>query len=195
MSEQLSGEQILRERIKDAREARNQSQADVARRMTEVGCKMHQTAVAKIEAGERRVALDEAITFAQVFGVSLAFLTAPAPTDETWGQVWIYLEAADAASQRVISARASSKKAQQELEASKSEEKMAFDLLTFNSRILSRLLDGMSDVADHLHARAALTGDPSGALSRHLLTRELLNELQSEIDGASPVGEGLPSAL
>jgi transcriptional regulator with XRE-family HTH domain len=72
-------ERILARRIKQKREERGWTMEALAQRMTEAGCQMQKSAVAKIEspaAGERprRISLDEAVTFAAVFGVSLTSL-------------------------------------------------------------------------------------------------------------------------
>ncbi|WNG95298.1 helix-turn-helix domain-containing protein [Mycobacterium sp. ITM-2016-00318] len=62
----------FRERVKDERNRRNWTQAEVARMLSDKGIdNMRNTAVAKIESGEREVKLDEAVGFADLFGVSL----------------------------------------------------------------------------------------------------------------------------
>jgi transcriptional regulator with XRE-family HTH domain len=69
-------ERILARRIKQEREARDWTMERLAQRMSEAGCGMHKSAIAKIESptsGEkaRSISLDEAVTFATVFGVNL----------------------------------------------------------------------------------------------------------------------------
>lgn len=66
-------------RIRELREFRGWSQAELADRMTKAGHPMHQTVISKIErssptTGRRSIALDEAIGLASVLGVTLETL-------------------------------------------------------------------------------------------------------------------------
>lgn len=53
------------------RPGRNWSREELARRMTEAGCPLNQSAIQKIEHGvpRRTISLDEALAFAEVFGL------------------------------------------------------------------------------------------------------------------------------
>lgn len=65
----------FRERLRSEREARKWSQADVARMLADRNVSTYATTVAKIEAGDRAVRLDEAVAIADIFGMSMdAFL-------------------------------------------------------------------------------------------------------------------------
>jgi transcriptional regulator with XRE-family HTH domain len=60
------------ERIKAEREDRGWSQADMAKALSTVGVhSMHPTTIAKIEAGDRSVRINEAVGIADLFEVSL----------------------------------------------------------------------------------------------------------------------------
>jgi transcriptional regulator with XRE-family HTH domain len=61
----------FRERFKALRDERNWSQADVAKMLADRGISLHPTAIAKIEAGEREVKIDEAAAIAALFDVSI----------------------------------------------------------------------------------------------------------------------------
>jgi transcriptional regulator with XRE-family HTH domain len=58
-------------RLRYMREQAGLTQRQLADLMRAAGCKMHQTTVAKIEAGERAVSLSEAAEFAEQLGIDL----------------------------------------------------------------------------------------------------------------------------
>lgn len=64
-------EDYFRKRLKSERLNRDWSQADVAKLLSDKGVHMHPTTVAKIEAGERSVRIDEATGIADLFEMSL----------------------------------------------------------------------------------------------------------------------------
>lgn len=72
----LAGEDQLAERIAYERERRGWSYEGLAKRMTEAGCPMNQSAIYKIEKGEprRRITVDELVGFANVFGTNISAL-------------------------------------------------------------------------------------------------------------------------
>lgn len=72
--EEAAGRELRR-----LREARRWSQEQVARRMDAYGYDFHQTAIAKTEAGQRPLRLNEAVAFACLFGVTLAGLLTDVP--------------------------------------------------------------------------------------------------------------------
>ena len=73
----LSGEENLAVRIKLERETRGWSTNAVSDRLNAAGYDMNPSAVWRIENGKRRVNLDEAIGFAEIFGLSLDSLAGP----------------------------------------------------------------------------------------------------------------------
>ncbi|MFD7298592.1 helix-turn-helix domain-containing protein [Streptomyces sp. NPDC059897] len=73
----LSGEGNVAVRIKLEREARGWSTNALSDRLNEAGFDMNPSAVWRIENGKRRINLDEAIGFADVFGLDLRNLVGP----------------------------------------------------------------------------------------------------------------------
>jgi transcriptional regulator with XRE-family HTH domain len=75
----LRGEANLARRVKYERERAGMSTEGLARRMTDLGCPINQSAIWKIENGDppRRITYDEALALAQVFGVPLDELSVP----------------------------------------------------------------------------------------------------------------------
>lgn len=70
----------FRHRIFDERKRREWSQAEVARMLTAKGIdNMHHTTVAKIEAGDREIKLDEAVAIAELYEVPLEVLLGRKP--------------------------------------------------------------------------------------------------------------------
>jgi len=72
-------EDNVAERVRLEREARKWSTATLAERMSEAGFPINQSAIWRIESGDprRRINLDEAIGFAQVFEIDLENLLGP----------------------------------------------------------------------------------------------------------------------
>lgn len=73
----LRGEENVAVRIKVEREARAWSTNALSDRMNDAGYEMNPSAVWRIENGKRRINVDEAIGFADVFGISLENLVGP----------------------------------------------------------------------------------------------------------------------
>ncbi|MGP4115482.1 helix-turn-helix domain-containing protein [Streptomyces sp. 4N509B] len=73
----LSGEANVAVRIKLERETRGWSTNALSDRLNEAGFDMNPSAVWRIENGKRRINLDEAIGFAEVFGLDLRNLVGP----------------------------------------------------------------------------------------------------------------------
>jgi transcriptional regulator with XRE-family HTH domain len=65
---------VFGRRLRYLREEAGLTQRQLADVMREAGYKMHQTTVAKIEAGERAVPVDEAAQFADALGIDLTQL-------------------------------------------------------------------------------------------------------------------------
>jgi transcriptional regulator with XRE-family HTH domain len=61
-------------RLREARHLSGLSQGQVAQRM-----KLHRPSISEIEAGNRRVSVDELKQFAELYDVSLSYLTGEAP--------------------------------------------------------------------------------------------------------------------
>ncbi|MFJ6408163.1 helix-turn-helix domain-containing protein [Streptomyces hydrogenans] len=73
----LKGEENAAKRIKAERENRGWSTTTLSDRLNEAGYEMNPSGVWRIENGKRRINLDEAIGFAEIFGVSLSNLVGP----------------------------------------------------------------------------------------------------------------------
>lgn len=73
--------EIFREQLRACRERKGWKQRHLAERLTELGDKVHQTAVAKIENGEKKVTLDQAIEIAAALDVSPLALFLPRDDD------------------------------------------------------------------------------------------------------------------
>jgi transcriptional regulator with XRE-family HTH domain len=73
----LKGEDNAAKRIRVERDKRGWSTTTLSDRLNEAGYEMNPSAVWRIENGKRRINLDEAIGFAEVFGVSLSNLVGP----------------------------------------------------------------------------------------------------------------------
>lgn len=70
---------VFGQRIRGARTAAGLTQQEIADRMTAAGLKMHQTAIAKIESGERPATVAEAMQLACILGVTAAELVTDPP--------------------------------------------------------------------------------------------------------------------
>ncbi|WP_435844808.1 helix-turn-helix domain-containing protein [Streptomyces klenkii] len=73
----LSGEENVAVRIRLEREARGWSTTALSDRLNDAGFEMNPSAVWRIENRKRRINLDEAIGFAEVFGLDLRNLVGP----------------------------------------------------------------------------------------------------------------------
>ncbi|MBV9024401.1 MAG: helix-turn-helix transcriptional regulator [Streptomycetaceae bacterium] len=73
----LSGEENAAVRIKLERDKRGWSTTTLSDRLNEAGFEMNPSAVWRIENRKRRINLDEAIGFAEVFGIDLRNLIGP----------------------------------------------------------------------------------------------------------------------
>jgi transcriptional regulator with XRE-family HTH domain len=95
----------FRERVRQERESRKWSQADLAKLLSDKGIKgIYPTTIAKIEGGERAVRIDEAAALAELFDVSLDALLGRRPgvqTNELAFQLRLLRDAARQSSQQV----------------------------------------------------------------------------------------------
>lgn len=84
----LNSEAHVAEHVREERERRGWSTAELAQRVTDAGCPINQSAIWRIESGEprRRISVDELIAFSKVFDLSIERLLGP--TGDTFG---IYL--------------------------------------------------------------------------------------------------------
>lgn len=71
-------EAVLGERVRELRRARGWSQDELARRMRSAGFSWLQSTVAKTEAADRPIRVDEAASLATILGVDIADLIRPA---------------------------------------------------------------------------------------------------------------------
>ncbi|MDQ3381637.1 MAG: helix-turn-helix domain-containing protein [Actinomycetota bacterium] len=82
--------EVFAERLKAIRKARQQSQTEVSRRMTEVGRPMSKPALLRIEKGSapedggRILTLDEALAFCSVLGIAPATMLSPPEGELVW---------------------------------------------------------------------------------------------------------------
>jgi transcriptional regulator with XRE-family HTH domain len=76
---ELTPEEIAGRELRRLREARRWPQGEVARRMAGYGYCWHQTQVAKTEAAERPLRLNELAAMCDLFGVTLAGLLTAVP--------------------------------------------------------------------------------------------------------------------
>ncbi|MEU7696664.1 helix-turn-helix transcriptional regulator [Microbispora hainanensis] len=70
-------DRIVGQRVRDLRLRRGWTQQDVVVRLRSYDISLHQTAIARLEAGRRAVGISEAVSLARVFGVSLNDLVTP----------------------------------------------------------------------------------------------------------------------
>jgi transcriptional regulator with XRE-family HTH domain len=75
----LRGEANLARRVAYERQRAGMSMESLAKRMTDLGCPINQSAIWKIENADppRRITYDEALALEQVFGIPLAELSVP----------------------------------------------------------------------------------------------------------------------
>lgn len=101
----LTGEQQLAERVAHERERRGWSYEQLAKRMTDAGCSMNQSAINKIEKGSprRRITVDELLGFAKVFETNISDLVLDRSIvqDAKAAQLFKKWQEADAETQRV----------------------------------------------------------------------------------------------
>jgi transcriptional regulator with XRE-family HTH domain len=80
MAIQSAVEARFRERVKQERDGRKWSQADLSKMLSDKGIKgIYPTTIAKIESGERAVRIDEATALADLFEVSVDSLLGRSP--------------------------------------------------------------------------------------------------------------------
>lgn len=75
MGRTTRAEQHLSRKLKTERQRRDWSQADVAKALSANGFQMYPTTIAKIEAGDRAVKIEEAVALADLFDLTLDVLT------------------------------------------------------------------------------------------------------------------------
>lgn len=73
---------LFGQKVRALRTALGWSQADLAQRMTAWGHRLHQTQIAKIEAGERVTTIDELAGFARILEVDVGDLVSTPVNDE-----------------------------------------------------------------------------------------------------------------
>jgi transcriptional regulator with XRE-family HTH domain len=98
----------FRKTLKAARRGKGWTQADVAKMLSDKGIDhIHTTTVAKIEAGERDIKLDEAVALADLFGMPLDLMLgrSEAPGDDLAFAVLALLDAAGGAMRQIAGVR------------------------------------------------------------------------------------------
>jgi transcriptional regulator with XRE-family HTH domain len=76
-------EEVFRRRLQEAREARGgMSQRDLAARLADIGYRLSQSAITRIERGERKVSLGEAIALAAALDVAPVHMFLPIEGDQ-----------------------------------------------------------------------------------------------------------------
>lgn len=73
---------VFGRQVRQARELLRWSQAELAEHLAKLGVTMHQATIARLEGGERRVSVDDAMALAAALGVSPLFLFSGAYTGE-----------------------------------------------------------------------------------------------------------------
>lgn len=76
--------EVFAKRLRQTRELRRMSQAELARRMTEVGRPLSKLAVLRIESGERKLTLNEAFAFAAVLSAVPDQMFSPVGDEIVW---------------------------------------------------------------------------------------------------------------
>ncbi len=71
MGKKKWAEEYFSKRLKEERDRRDWSQADMAKMLSDKDIPMHWTTIAKIERGDRSVRIDEAAGIADLFGISV----------------------------------------------------------------------------------------------------------------------------
>ncbi|WP_327274337.1 helix-turn-helix domain-containing protein [Streptomyces sp. NBC_01224] len=112
----LSGEEHAAVRVKLEREKRGWSTTTLSDRMNDVGFDMNPSAVWRIENRKRRINLDEAIGFAEIFGVPLSNFVGP-PSLATMGRAMELIDNVVAAYRASNRANHEARKARDQLDA------------------------------------------------------------------------------
>ncbi|WP_174527616.1 helix-turn-helix domain-containing protein [Micromonospora maritima] len=99
----LTPEQTFGGQVREAREARGWSQEALARRLREeIGLELHQTAIARLERGDRTIRFNEVTALARVLNLELgSYFAAPQLTDEEFEQLMASLELVNKNSQEL----------------------------------------------------------------------------------------------
>lgn len=109
----MDPEYVFGRRMREERELRGWSQAEMAQRLAEYGVELHPSAIAKMEAraasSPRAIRLNEAVAVSRVLGVDLSYLleidvavtSFDRAIDEAWQQMYEFNEQAAAARREV----------------------------------------------------------------------------------------------
>jgi len=73
----MTPSKVFAQRLRETREARGLSQSELAQMLTDRGRPMNTTALLRVESGERKLSLDEAIALADVLQAAPANLLSP----------------------------------------------------------------------------------------------------------------------
>lgn len=151
----ITAEEVMGKQVKRIRELRGWSQQELARRMHEKGYSWRQTTVAKTEAADRPIRVNEVQGLAIVFGVTVNdLLTVPVDDFEMLGAASRLAKLrtlASAANQRVIELRRTRERVDKETEAAEAEYRQLLDQI-----------DEQQREYEEIATRVKQQGEPSG---------------------------------
>ncbi|QER88599.1 helix-turn-helix domain-containing protein [Streptomyces tendae] len=134
----ITAEEVMGKQVKRIRELRGWSQQELARRMVDKGYSWRQTTVAKTEAADRPIRVNEVQGLAIVFGVTVNDLLAvPIDDFEMLGAASRLTELrtlAEAANQRVIELRRTRERLDKDAEAAEQEYRDLLDQIDEQQR-------------------------------------------------------------
>ncbi|MFI9610356.1 helix-turn-helix domain-containing protein [Streptomyces sp. NPDC052023] len=134
----MTAEEVMGKQVRRIRELRGWSQQELARRMHDKGYSWRQTTVAKTEAADRPIRVNEVQGLAIVFGVTVNDLLAvPIDDYEMLGAASRLTELrtlAEAANQRVLELRRTRERVDQEVEAAEEECRRLLDQIDEQQR-------------------------------------------------------------
>lgn len=159
------------ERVKDEREHRGWSQANMAKMLSDNGIHpMHPTTVAKIEAGDRSVRINEAVGIADLFEVSVDSLAGRKPGAQRGELTYllrVFRDTADRSSQQVWAIletiREQLKELPREFDSADRLQKMGYNICSKHldpaQEALTRLVIASDFLLDHEQRRPELSDE------------------------------------
>jgi transcriptional regulator with XRE-family HTH domain len=165
----------FRKRVRDERVRRGWSQSEMAKLLSDKGIGAHTTTIAKIEAGDRAVPIDEAAAIADLFEVSLDKLLGRdlGPERDVMYAFKALLDTANQASWQLSTIETTLRDRAAEL--------ATFDLAGFIKAFQSRCERACDALAEANEALHDATNPPGGGDLQRLNRKLLLEELQKEM--------------